>query len=100
MANVVKGNVINEVSKRNKNGEAGIMFVLDVSFPEKHPLAGKPVCKWYPADGLDLMKTSKKGWSVEFTEDGAYVNKPLIDFFDVRDYEIQKLAEVGLSPQF
>lgn len=104
MANAVKGKIINEVSKQNSNGEAGIMFVFDVVFPKDHKLAGKPVCKWYPVDGIDLMKTSKNDWMITFTEEGAYVNKPLIDFFDVKNHEIdrkvQKLAEAGLSPQF
>ena len=100
----INATIINEVPKKSSKDEDGFMFVFDVNFPKGHKLEGKPVCKWFPLEGLDLMKTSKDNWRVEFTDEGAYVNKPLIDFFDVKNHEIDrkvmKLAEVVLSPNF
>ena len=78
----------------------GQMLVLNVNFPDGHPLAGKPVCKFVDAD-FDLLTTGKQGWTVEFTKEGAYVNKPLIDLFDVRAFDINlkmdRAIEVGLQ---
>ena len=67
--------------------KSGLMLVLDATFPDGHPLAGKPVCKFVDAD-FDLKQTGKQGWTVEFTKDGAYVNAPLIDLFDLRSHDI------------
>ena len=100
MAEKISASIINIVPKKDKNDVVGTMLVLDAVFPDKHPLAGKPVCKFMNAD-FDLDRTSKKGWSVEFTKDGAYVNQPLIDRFDIVEHalnlKMDRAIDAGLA---